>query len=76
MSPHPSRVWLEIKDMAGLTNVVANHLSHLSIESTLSEELPVDDSFPDEQLLFISQQAAPWHADMVNFKVCGMLPPG
>jgi len=44
----------EIKDKAGLVNMVADHLSYLSTESTPSEELPIDDSFPDEQLLAIS----------------------
>jgi len=56
--------------------VVADHLSHLGPEATPSKELLIDDSFPDEQLLAISQQAAPWYADLVNFKVCGVLPPG
>ena len=50
---------LEIKDKAGLANVVANHLSCLGPEATPSEELPIDDSFSDEQLFAISQQAAP-----------------
>jgi len=56
--------------------VVADHLSHLGPESTPSEELPIDDSFPDEQLLAISQQVAPCYAGKVSFKVCRMLPPG
>jgi len=38
-----------------LANVVADHLSRLGTEAT---ELPIDDSFPDEQLLVISQQDA------------------
>jgi len=56
--------------------VVAYHLSRLGPESTPSEELPIDDSFPDKQLLAISQQATPWYADMMNFKVCSVLHPG
>jgi len=55
--------------------VVADHLSRLGLEANPSEELSTDDSFPNEQLLAISQQAAPWYADMVNFKVCGVLLP-
>jgi len=67
---------LEIKDKAGMENVVADHLSHLGPEATPREEIPIDNSFPDEQLLAISHQATPWYADLVNFKVCGVLPPG
>ena len=58
---------LEIKDKAGFTNVVADHLSRLGPEVTPREELHIDDSFPDEQLLAISHQATPWFADLVNF---------
>ena len=67
---------LEIKDKVGLANVVEDHLSLLGPEATLREELPIDYSFPDEQLLAISHQATPWYADLANFKVCGVLPPG
>jgi len=38
---------LEIKDKAGLANVVADHLFRLGPETTPSEKLPVDDSFSD-----------------------------
>ena len=65
---------LEIKDMVRLANVAADHLSRLVPEATSSEELSIDDSFPDKQLLAISQQVALWYTDMVNIKVCGMLP--
>ena len=68
--------FLDIKDKARLANVVEDHLSRLGPEVTPREELPIDDSFPDEKLLAISQQATPWFADLVNFKVCGVLPPG
>jgi len=67
---------LEMKDKVGLANVVADHLSRLGPEATPREELPIDDLFPDEQLLAISHQATPCYADLVNFKVCGVLPPG
>ena len=67
---------LKIKDKARLVNVVADHLSHLGPEATPREELPIDVSFPGEQLLAISHQATPWCADLVNFKVCGVFPPG
>jgi len=65
---------LKIWDKAGHENVVADHLSHLGPEATLTEELPIDNSFPNDQLLVISYQAAPWYADFVNFKVYGVMP--
>ena len=42
---------LEIQDKASRENVVANHLSRLDLEATSTEELPIDDSFPDNQPL-------------------------
>jgi len=39
---------LEIKYKARLANVVVDHLSLLGPEGTPSEELSIDDSFPDE----------------------------
>jgi len=45
---------LKIKDKFEMENVVANHLSRLGPEVTPNEELPIDDSFPDDQLLTIS----------------------
>jgi len=59
-----------------LANVVIDHLSRLGPEATPSEEIPIDNSFPDEQLLAIPHQATPSYADLVNFKVCGVLPAG
>ena len=56
--------------------MVVDHLSCLGPEVAPSEELPTDDSFPDDQLLTILHQATPWYADLVNFKVCGVMPPG
>ncbi len=64
---------LQIKDKKGSENVVADYLSSLKLEDTRDiEDLPIDDSFPDEQLLVFSQ--APWYADFVNFLVCRVLP--
>jgi len=47
----------EIKDKKGTENVVANHLSKLTIDST-SDIPPIDDYFPDESLLSLSPK--PW----------------
>jgi len=43
----------EIKDKKGTDNVVANHLSKLTIDST-SDIPPIDDYFPDESLLSLN----------------------
>jgi len=65
---------LEIKDKAGLANVVADHFSRLGPEETPSEEIPIGDSFSSEQFLAIFHQATPWYVDLVNFKACGVFP--
>jgi len=62
---------LEIRDKKGCENVVADHLSRLLVES--QEGLfPLNDSFPDEQLLHIS--SLPWFADIVNYLVLEQIP--
>ncbi|XP_078166211.1 uncharacterized protein LOC144560859 [Carex rostrata] len=67
---------LEIRDKKGTENSVADHLSRLRHDSKDKEEdLPIDDSFPDESLFAISSMAAPWYADYVNFLACDVLPP-
>ncbi|KEH33736.1 Pol-like polyprotein/retrotransposon, putative [Medicago truncatula] len=61
---------LEIKDKKGVENVVADHLSRLW--ETNEDELPLDDSFPDNQLFLLLLS---WYADFVNFLAAGVLPP-
>jgi hypothetical protein len=61
----------EIKDMKGTDNVVADHLSKLTIDST-SDIPPIDDYFPDESLLSLSPM--PWFANFMNFLATGDLP--
>lgn len=61
---------LEIRDKKGCENVVADHLSRLTLEP--SHDPPVNDSFPDEQLLALSME--PWFADIVNYLVTGSTP--
>jgi len=67
---------LAIKDKFEMENVVADHLSRQDPKVTPTKELKIGDSFPDDQLLVISLQATPWFADLVNFRVCGVRPPG
>ena len=57
---------LHIIDRKGAENPVADNLSRL--ENVLDDPLPIDDSFPDEQLAVINaSHAAPWHADYAKF---------
>ncbi|CAL2254704.1 unnamed protein product [Prunus armeniaca] len=53
---------LDIKDKKGIENVVADHLSRLVQEGG---DLPINESFLDEQLFSIEQ--LPWYADIVNY---------
>ncbi|KAH9671232.1 hypothetical protein KPL70_017283 [Citrus sinensis] len=73
--PPPKRVReefdLEFKDKKGTENVVVDHLSRLHFD-TITEPLPLNESFPDEQLM--SVEVLPWYADIVNYLVTGKLP--
>ena len=62
---------IEIRDKKGSKNVIADHLSRLTIEFA-DDSLPITESFPDEQLMSISQ--LPWYADIVNYLVTGQMP--
>ena len=55
--------------------MVADYLSCLGSKAAPIKDLPIDDSFWDDQLLAISRQAIPWYADLVNYKVHRVLPP-
>jgi hypothetical protein len=61
---------LEIKDKKGSENSVADHLSRLIHER---ETLPLQESFPDEQLLHVTD-TSPWFADIVNYLVTKKIP--
>ncbi|KAM1597114.1 hypothetical protein ACFX1R_034057 [Malus domestica] len=61
---------IEIKDKKGSDNVVADYLSRLVREE---EDLPISETFPDEQLLSV-QVSAPWYADLVNYLVTKQVP--
>ena len=62
---------LEIRrDKRGSDNLVVDHLSRLiHVENTL----PLHESFPEEQLFYISTRT-PWYADIVNYLVTKQLP--
>ena len=52
--------------------MVVDHLSWLVPES-ISNGLPIGDTFPDEQLFALVQ--CPWYTDIVNYLVTGQIPP-
>jgi hypothetical protein len=62
---------ITIKDKKGTENIVADHLSRLTIDSK-SDITPIDDNFPDESLLYVSTM--PWFVNIINFLVSGQLP--
>ncbi|XP_021750654.1 uncharacterized protein LOC110716341 [Chenopodium quinoa] len=66
---------IEIRDKKGAENVVADHLSRLPIFVGDLDNLPIDDSFPDDQLFVILRAPAPWFADIANYLSCSILPP-
>ena len=61
---------IEIKDRRGVENVVADHLSRLSSDSST----PIFDDFPDEHILEIKSKSLPWYAHIVNYLVTGLIP--
>ena len=65
---------LEIRDKKGSENVVADHLSRILVEHS-GTNLPIPDSFPDEQLFEVSHVKLPWFAHIVNYLAVGQIPP-
>ncbi|WKA05269.1 hypothetical protein VitviT2T_023244 [Vitis vinifera] len=64
---------LEIRDMKGSENSVADHLSRVEQEEVRSDSV-IQEVFPDEQL-FACEIKLPWYADIVNYLACKVLPP-
>jgi hypothetical protein len=66
---------LHIVDRKGAENPVADNLSRL--ENISFDPIPVNDSFPDEQLASIKVTSGEnrWYANYANFIVSKYLPP-
>jgi hypothetical protein len=64
---------IEIRDKKGTENVVADHLSRLTLDFT-KDATPISETFPNEQLMHIAHNPAPWFADIVNYLVTGQMP--
>ncbi|XP_055825181.1 uncharacterized protein LOC129893804 [Solanum dulcamara] len=64
----------EDKDIQGCKNQVADHLSRLDAEKRGWDELAIDDSFPDEQVLVVTLDLISWYADFANYLVSDIMP--
>ena len=62
---------LQIKDKKGVENVVAYHLSRLTIAHN-THSPPINDEFPEESLMQLEN--APWYAHIANFLATGEIP--
>ena len=62
---------LQIKDKKGVENVVADHLSILTIAHD-SHSPPINDEFPEDSLLLVEN--APWYAHIANYLATGEVP--
>ncbi|XP_071914107.1 uncharacterized protein [Coffea arabica] len=63
---------MEMTDKSGSENLVADHLSRISVGE---ENVPLKDTFPDEQLFSLNSKL-PWYADLVNYLITGKLHAG
>ena len=61
---------LEIRDEKGVKNVIVDHLSRAP--NVPSNELPLNNNFPDEQLLATFRKL--WFVDIVNYLVTNQTP--
>ena len=55
---------LQIRDKKGVENVVADHLSILTIAHN-THNPPINDEFPEESLLLV--ESTPWYAHIANY---------
>ena len=61
---------LEIWDKKGVKNVITDH--HSRVPNAPSNELPINDNIPDEQLLVTFKEL--WFADIVSYLVTNQTP--
>ena len=67
----PQEFNLQIKDKKEVENVVADHLSRLTIAHD-THSAPINDEFPEESLMQLEK--APWYAHIANFLTTGEIP--
>ena len=61
---------ITVIDRPGKENLVADFFSRIQHEDGTK---PVEDTFPDEHIFFVSIQT-PWFADIVNYLATGKIP--
>ena len=68
---------MDIRDPKGIKNQVANHLSSLELpECEVQQEVQINDTFLDEQLLTVSHSDfAPWFVKIINYLQVNVIPP-
>ena len=68
---------VDIRDKKGFENMVVDHLSRLETPETVQKHhLQIDDMFPDEQILALSQaETSSWFADIANYLSTGIILP-
>jgi hypothetical protein len=64
---------IEIWDKKGTENVVADHLSKLTMDFT-EDATPISETFLDDQLMHIAHNPPPWFADIVSYLVISQMP--
>jgi hypothetical protein len=64
---------IKIWDKKGSKNVVADHLSRLTVDFT-KDATPISETFLDKQLMHIAYTPTPWFANIVNYLVTGQMP--
>lgn len=64
----------EVKDQKGCENQVADPLSCLKANHDKLGEIEIYDTFPNELVLSILGNVAPWYVDYTNYIVSGVLP--
>lgn len=65
---------LKLREEKGPKNIWADHLSKLANKGNEANSLPIQESFPDEQLFHVTTTNLPWFADYLNFLVGEVLP--
>uniref|UniRef100_A0A151UFE1 Retrotransposable element Tf2 n=1 Tax=Cajanus cajan TaxID=3821 RepID=A0A151UFE1_CAJCA len=70
---------LDIRDRSGAQNLVADHLNRIERAEDSAYVLPIQDNFPNENLLIVSSisvsSPTPWFANIVNYLVASIFPP-
>ena len=64
---------LQIRDKKGVENVVADHLSRLTIVHN-THNPSINDEFPEKSLVLVEE--APWYSHIANYLAIGELPAG